>query len=176
MKNNYGTVEFASVARHDGYGNMVEVFVISSQQASVTLVRKGVMRKAGLDTKMNDVRRSSIRSADHYEQAMAQAEKVIQEWDGKDYTGTFEDDPASPGYFLRDPLSHNLNDPAKGALMEAAVKFLFNDAIWYGMMWDLFPHMKEDPDFINVMIEEADSAEIDFKEKAQHYAEAWGAF
>lgn len=174
MKNNYGTVEFASVARHDGYGNMVEIFVISSQQASVTLVRKGVMRKAGLDTKMNDVRRSSIRGEEHYERAMARAEQDMQQL-GMDYTGTFEDDPTSPGYFLRDPLSHNLNDPMKGALMEAAVKFLFNDAIWYGMMWDLFPHMKEDPDFIDMMIEEADSAEILLKEKAQQYA-AWGAF
>lgn len=54
--NNYGVVEFASTARHDGYGNMVEIFVISSVNASVTLVRKGVMRASGLDTKMRDVR------------------------------------------------------------------------------------------------------------------------
>lgn len=172
--NNYGVVEFASTARHDGYGNMVEIFVISSVNASVTLVRKGVMRASGLDTKMRDVRRSSIRSADHYERAMAQAEKMLQDL-GHDYTGTFDDDPTSPGYFLREPLSHNLNDPVKGALMEAAVKYLFNDAIWYGMMWDLFPDMEKDPDFIDMMIEEADSAEVLLKEKAQQYA-AWGAF
>lgn len=172
--NNYGVVEFASTARHDGYGNMVEIFVISSVNASVILVRKGVMRASGLDTKMRDVRRSSIRSADHYERAMAQAEKMVQDL-GHDYTGTFDDDPTSTGHFLRDPLSHNLNDPVKGALMEAAVKYLFNDAIWYGMMWDLFPDMQKDPDFIDMAIEEADSAEILLKEKAQQYA-AWGAF
>ena len=106
---------------------------------------------------------------------MVAAEKLIQEFDGRDYTGTFDEDKTSAGYFLRDPLSHNLNDPMKGALMESAVKYLFNDAIWNGMMWDLFPDMKTDPDFIDMMIEEADAAEVNLKEKAQQYS-AWGEF
>lgn len=63
--NNYGVVEFASTARHDGYGNMVEIFVISSVNASVILVRKGVMRASGLDTKMRNSMPPGECSDDH---------------------------------------------------------------------------------------------------------------
>ncbi len=162
-------VEIACASRHDGKGNMIEVFVISSNEASVTLTRKGAMRRKGIDTKLTDTRMDLNVNTGHYDLAMANAQKVIQEFDRRnDHSEQFGEDTYSDAYFLRYPKVADLSAPGVGESFQTAVLFLFNDAIWHGMMWSLFPDMKGDANFTGQTL-----AEIE--RKAQIY-NTWGAW
>lgn len=160
-------VEIACASRHNGKGSMVEVFVISSDHASITLIRKGGMRRRGIDTKLDDIQRQLHVGRGHYDAAMAYSQRLIQEH-GRTHTEQFGDDEHSQGYFLRYPQVADLNEPGVGFAFQSAVLFLFNEAIWHHLMWDLFPDMTEDANF-------AEAAMVNVEVQMKNYS-TWGAW
>lgn len=97
-------VEIASIARHNGHGYAVEIFCIGSDQASVILVRKGLMRGAGLDTTFSDiqiVRGKWQKEENHYDAALREAAALLTKYNNQGHQDNFDDDPISLAYIVR---------------------------------------------------------------------------
>lgn len=174
-------VEIAAAARHNGNGYAVEIFCIGSDQSSVILVRRGLMRGAGLDSKFQDIqimRGKWQKEENHYDAALREAARLLKTYNDEEYQGNFDDDPGSPGYVVRKQSAFlDMRNPKEGFRFQWAIEHLFSDAIFQNMMWELFPDMTEDFNYASFAeIEEPDSEEIANKQRTAVYASAWGEF
>lgn len=173
-------IEVAAAARHDGNGYAVEIICISSDQASAILVRRGLMRGAGLDTKFTDIqmmRGPWQREKEHFDAALRESARLLATYNKEGYQGNFDDDPTSPGHVARKRDNYiDMRNPKEGARFQWAIEHLFSDAIFHRMMWELFPDMTCDYGVADFDIAEPDSDDIKNAQKAVQYAGAWGEF
>lgn len=174
-------LEIASVSRHNGNGYAVEIFVIGSDQASVILLRRGLMRKAGLDTKFRDIqilRGKWQKEADHYNGALGEAARLLGTYSDEDYLNDFiELDDDTPAFDIRKKDAFiDMADRKQAMRFQWAIEHLFSDAIFQNIMWELFPDMKTDYVNEGFNIDEPDSEEVANRERVRQYADTWGAF
>ena len=171
-------IEIAAAARHNGHGYAVEIFCIGSDQASVILVRKGLMRGAGLDTTFSDiqiVRGKWQKEENHYGAALREAAALLTKYNNQGHQGNFDDDPISLAYIVRQKnIFLDMRNDREARDFQCAMEYLFSDAMFHNMMWELFPDMTQDFDAFD--LEEMDSEEIDRQERIKVYAGAWGGF
>lgn len=171
-------IEIAAAARHNGHGYAVEIFCIGSDQASVILLRKGLMRSAGLDTPFSDIqiiRGKWQKEENHYDAALREAAKLLREYNDAEYQGNFDDDPGSPGYIVRKQNAFlDMRNRKEAHAFQFAMERLFSDAMFQNMMWELFPDMTQDFDAFE--LDDMDSEEIIRQEQIKVYAGAWGEF
>lgn len=171
-------IEVARAARHNGHGYAVEIFAIGSEQASVILVRKGLMRGPALDTTFSDIQivhGKWQKEANHYDAALREAAALLTKYNNQGYQGNFDDDPISPAYIIRKQnIFLNMRNNTEACHFQCAIECLFSDAIFHNMMWELFPDMTQDFDAFN--LEDMDSEEITRQEQIKVYAGAWGEF
>lgn len=171
-------IEVACAARHNGHGYAVEIFAIGSDQASVILVRKGLMRGYGLDTKFQDIqimRGKWQKEENHYDAALREAAALLTTYNDQEYQGNFDDDPASPAYIVRKQnVFLNMRNHKEAHSFQYAMERLFSDAMFHNMMWELFPDMTQDFDAFD--LEKMNSEKIARQERIKVYAGAWGEF
>lgn len=171
-------VEVACAARHNGNGYAVEIFAIGSDQTSVILVRKGLMRGGGLDTKFSDIqilRGKWQKEENHYDAALREAAALLTKYNNQEYQGNFDDDPGSPAHIVRKQNAFlDMRNRKEAHRFQYAIEHLFSDAMFQNMMWELFPDMTQDFDAFE--IEDMDSEEIARQEQIKVYAGAWGEF
>ena len=171
-------IEVAAAARHNGNGYAVEIFCIGSDQASVILVRKGLMRSPGLDTPFSDIqimRGKWQKEENHYDAALREAARLLKTYNDEEYQGNFDDDPGSPGYIVRKQNAFlDMRNRKEAHAFQFAIERLFSDAMFQNMMWELFPDMTQDFDAFE--LDDMDSEEIIRQEQIKVYAGAWGEF
>lgn len=171
-------IEVAAAARHNGRGYAVEIFCIGSDQASVILLRKGLMRTAGLDSNFHDfqiMRGKWQKEENHYDAALREAARLLREYNDAEYQGNFDDDPGSPAHIIRKQNSFlDMRNHKEARAFQYAIQNLFSDAMFQNIMWELFPDMTQDFDAFD--LEDMDSEEIVRQEQIKVYAGAWGEF
>lgn len=168
-------IEITHAARHTGHGRAMEIFVISSEQASVVLIRQGEMVGAGLDTKFSDIERIDGKwlGVDHHKLALDEAADIVAAYEKGGYTNEFNDNPTSPGYVVRsqDCRFLDVRNKNDGFEFQWAVEHLFSCVTFHRIMWDLFPDMECDFGLEIKVGSEAINAQ-----KTNQYAGTWGAW